>query len=194
MVSRAGRGMRAAEAGKEGVEGGEETHERYDTQRKGFWLKTSLSRNRFRKSHDIWLRLGSGRRLDAGCWGRDGDGRGRDGDGETACSCSCPCYAPELIGCGQRACFRWCRIRQAREAVAAWLAGGTLGFSRDADAFEGGLSRIVFRATTGTARSTRTHFVQFDPTASDSCPTNRLLRFGTPVSELAPSIRPAESE
>jgi hypothetical protein len=29
------------------------THERYETERKGFWLKTSLSRNRFSKSQDI---------------------------------------------------------------------------------------------------------------------------------------------
>ena len=29
------------------------THERYDTERKGFWLNTSLSRNLFNKSHDI---------------------------------------------------------------------------------------------------------------------------------------------
>ena len=38
---------------KGGKEGGGRTHERYDTERKGFWLKTSLSRNRFSKSQDI---------------------------------------------------------------------------------------------------------------------------------------------
>ena len=49
-----------ATAGGQWREGGEEggtrklkTHERYDTERKGFWLKTSLSRNRFSKSQDI---------------------------------------------------------------------------------------------------------------------------------------------
>ena len=60
------------------------THERYDTERKGFWLKTSLSRNRFSKSHDIGGYGTRRLRLESD-WGRD---RRRRGDSMLSCPCS----------------------------------------------------------------------------------------------------------
>lgn len=57
-------GGRVSRRCSSGESAGHGTHERYDTERKGFWLKTSLSRNRFSRSQDIGI----------GCDG----GRGRD--------------------------------------------------------------------------------------------------------------------
>jgi hypothetical protein len=61
------------------------THERYDTERKGFWLKTSLSRNRFSKSQDICCgRVWGGGRLDSGGARRERS----DSGGEVAHGCA----------------------------------------------------------------------------------------------------------
>ena len=69
------KGGKEENGGKEERRKGGRTHERYDTERKGFWLKTSLSRNRFSKSQDIGCDGVGGR-----CWAGRMDSA--DGEGE----------------------------------------------------------------------------------------------------------------
>lgn len=92
------------------------THERYETGRKGLELKTSDSRNRCSRSHDIGLRGGAG----AGA-GDFGDSE-RDGDGWRAA-------VPHLArnrGSGRRrraAVHGWENTRRAEERRLAWEQG-----------------------------------------------------------------------